>query len=396
MKKFIFIFVIFSFLILSSCSSVSELEMIGPSAESELEPTPSSDNSEHIENASYSVAHFAGGCFWCTESAFEKLDGVIEVYSGFSGGVTVDPSYAEASSGTTGHTETVEVHYDETVVSFEELVHLLLLQIDPTDATGSFVDRGDQYRSAIFYSSESEMQIAEQVLSELATLNLYEGNEFSVEVLPFEAFYFAEDYHQDYHTKNPIRYSYYRGNSGRDQFLEEIWTQENLDLFESFLYSEDITLVSNNVAAKVFEKPSDAELREILTELEYHVTQESGTERSFSGEYDAFCEVGIYVDILSGEALYASFDKYDSKTGWPSFTKPLVEENIQYVEDKSFFYSRIEIRSNLADSHLGHVFADGPTDKGGMRYCMNSAALRFVPIDNMESEGYAEFLELFE
>ncbi len=340
----------------------------------------------------YSTAYFAGGCFWCVEAAFEEVGGVIEVYSGFSGGEEVDPSYKDVSSGSTGHAETVQVIYDPLIVSYEELVHVLLLQIDPTDATGSFVDRGNQYRSAIFYSTDLEYELAEKTLSDLESLELFGDEDFAVELLLFDAFYLAEDYHQNYHTVNPVRYTYYRSRSGRDQFLEGVWTQETLDLFENFLPDQEI---SEEDVGSSFVKPSDEQLKEMLTDMQYEVTQEDGTERSFTGEYDGFYEAGIYVDVVSGEALFSSIEKYDSGTGWPSFYAPLVEENIVLVEDKGIFGTRTEVRSKLADSHLGHVFDDGP-EPTGLRYCMNSAALRFVPVEDLEIEGYGEFLELFE
>jgi peptide methionine sulfoxide reductase msrA/msrB len=389
MKMNLVFLLLVGIILFSSCSSImDQFNMIGPFAEFELNSELQDEIEINEEN--YEVAYFAGGCFWCTEAGFEKVEGVIEVYSGYSGGDLINPSYAEVSAGETGHTETVQVFYDSSIVSYEKLVHELLMQIDPTDATGSFVDRGNQYRSAIFYLDEEEKNIAQKVLEDLKSLGLYSGAEFAIEISLFEEFYLAEEYHQDYYTKNPLRYSYYRSNSGRDQYLESVWNEDNLELFESFLGSEE------SDESKEFKKPSDEELREILTEMQYYVTQEDGTERAFSGFYDGFYDEGIYVDIVSGEVLFSSLDKYDSGTGWPSFTKPLVEDNIVYVEDNSFFYSRVEIRSKMADSHLGHVFADGPQDRGGMRYCMNSVALRFIALHEMESEGYGEFLVYFE
>lgn len=373
-------------LLLASCTTMS-----GNTASSEtLAIEHGSREPIAQDDSHFTTAYFAGGCFWCIEAAFEKVEGVIEAESGFSGGEEVNPSYKDVASGLTSHVETVKVTYDPTLVSYQELVHILLLQIDPRDAHGSFVDRGSQYRSVLFYSSEEERSISEQALTDLASLNLFGEEEFAVSVELFELFYLAEEYHQNYHAENPLRYSYYRSRSGRDQFLEPVWTEESLQEFASFL-----EIGSEEVEKVGFVKPSDSALREQLTEMQYYVTQEDGTERAFTGEYDSFYEKGIYVDIVSGEVLFSSLEKYDSGSGWPSFYAPLNGENIVLLEDPGLFGSRTEVRSKYADSHLGHVFSDGP-EPTGLRYCINSAALRFVPASDLEVEGYAEYMVLFE
>lgn len=303
--------------------------------------------------------YLAGGCFWGVEKFFSQFDGIISTQVGYANGPDISPTYKDVCKNS-GHAETVKIDYDDNIINLNELLEYYFMIIDPLSKNKQGNDIGIQYRTGIYYTLNEEYNIIKEFCQkkekELGNKKL------AVEILPLKNFFQAENEHQKYLEKNPGGYCHIPKK-----------------LFKL-----------NSEKKKIREK----ELRNKIGDLSYEVTQNSFTEKPFTGKYYNFFEKGIYVDIVSGEPLFISSDKFNSGCGWPAFSKPINKNNIIEKKDLSHFMERTEVRSSKANSHLGHVFDDGPKDKGGLRYCINSAALRFISFDDMEKEGYGEFKNL--
>lgn len=310
-------------------------------------------------------AYFAGGCFWGVEEYFSRIPGVLDVTSGYANGNTEKPTYREVCSGKTGYAEAVHVSYDPAKVSLETLTKQFFKIINPISVNKQGNDLGSQYRTGLYYADEADKPVLEKVWKEIQ--GKY-SQPLAVELLPLKNYYPAEEYHQDYLKKNPGGYCHISFDSLKDIPASD---RDSLD-------------------ASNYSKPPAEELKKLLSPEQYNVTQKNGTERAFSGRYLDNEEPGIYVDVVTGEPLFSSADKFYSRCGWPSFTKPISPVVVTEHKDRSFGMLRTEVRSRVGDSHLGHVFDDGPKDRGGLRYCINSLAIRFIHYDDMDKEGYGD------
>ncbi len=318
---------------------------------------------ESVINTPYKdlqTIYFAGGCFWGVEGYFKRVEGVEQTQVGYANGLSENPSYREVINGS-GHSETVKIDYNENVISLEELILHLLRIIDPYSVDRQGNDVGSQYRSGIYFTTQEQQLRVKRVIE---AYEEKEGRKTAIEIVELQQFFEAEAYHQDYLDKNPYGYCHINLNTANEPLLE---FDLNLNI------------------------PKDDSLKSQIGELAYQVTQNGATERPYTSEFDDFYQKGIYVDVVSGEPLFVSDDKFHSGCGWPSFSRPIDSDALVYVEDNTHGMQRIEVRSKIADSHLGHVFNDGPKDQGGLRYCINGAALRFIPFEDMDQAGYGEY-----
>ena len=304
--------------------------------------------------------YLAGGCFWGLEEYFSRIEGVKKTTVGYANGQVESTNYQLIHQ--TDHAETVHLIYDEKRVSLREILLYYFRVIDPLSVNKQGNDVGRQYRTGVYYTDEGDKAVIEQVFAEQEKQL---GQKIAVELEPLRHYVLAEDYHQDYLKENPGGYCHINVNDAYQPLVDP----------------------------GQYEKPTDAELKEQLTQEQYQVTQHSATERPFHNAYNATFEEGIYVDVTTGEPLFFAGDKFESGCGWPSFSRPIAREVLRYYEDKSHGMERIEVRSRSGNAHLGHVFSDGPESAGGLRYCINSAALRFIPKEKMEAEGYAYLLQ---
>lgn len=330
------------------------------------------------------IATFAGGCFWCMDPPYQEHEGVYDAIVGYAGGTAETAQYSQVVRGTTVHRESVQVTYNPTVVSYSELLDIFWRQINPTDSGGQFADRGLQYTTAIFTHTENQKQLAEAAKKALDDSGKFDAPVVT-DILPYSTFFPAEEYHQDYYKKSSDHYERYKKGSGREGFIEENWART-----AALEYAD-----AQKISSYALTDEERESLREQLDSESYDIIAEEGTERPFINEFWDTKDAGIYVDKISGEPLYASVHKYDSGTGWPSFWRAIDDQFIVRKKDRKLFTTRTELRSRFGDSHLGHLFSDGPTDKTGLRHCINSAALRFVPKDDMAAQGYGRYLELF-
>lgn len=307
--------------------------------------------------------YLAGGCFWGVQAFFDRIDGISKSQVGYANGSKEDPSYEDVCTGTTGFAETVKLDYDDNIISLNGILLEFFKIIDPTLYHRQGNDVGSQYRTGIYTTNAWDREVVEYFLKDQA--RNYDSK-ILVENVTLDNFYPAEGYHQKYLEKNPGGYCHV-----------------------------DLSL-ADDVSNRISQDPDKNDKIKSLNKLQFEVTQENKTEIPFTSEFDNFYEKGIYVDIVSGEPLFASTDKFNAGCGWPSFSKP-IDSNITYHEDDFLTgRTRMEVRSKEGDSHLGHVFKDGPQESGGLRYCINGASLRFIPLEEMDDQGYGAYKDKVE
>lgn len=330
-------------------------------------------------NTNRKIIYLAGGCFWGVEAFMKRIPGIIQCEVGYANGNTNNPTYEDVCHHNTGHAECVKVEYNTEIISFANVLKAFFSIIEPTLENRQGNDIGSQYRSGIYYTDEKDIYTIFDVIKEEQTKYT---KKIVTEVLPLDNYYRAEEYHQNYLDKNPNGYCHIN-LSKADDFVKTMTAKNSNTIGEQIKHND-------------YHAPSKQQIKERLTSTQYAITQSNQTEAPFSSEYDALFDPGIYVDVVSGEPLFCSLDKFDAGCGWPSFSKPITKDVIKEKADFSHFMSRTEVRSQYGDSHLGHVFDDGPKDKGGLRYCINGASLRFIPYADLEREGYAYLKPLFE
>lgn len=377
MKKTILSLMLLVSLVLSSCGKTPKKgdledvkkmdvgekidEIIKESSKNSFIENP--NDSIDYTNANLKTIYLAGGCFWGLEAYMEKIYGIADAVSGYANGKTSKPSYEDVIYKNTGHAETVKVSYDPSRIDLIKIIDYYLKVVDPTSLNRQGNDRGTQYRSGIYFVDESEKELINQRLNKEESKY---NQKIVVEVMKLDNFYEAEEYHQDYLKKNPNGYCHIDLNKADEVIID----------------------------VSKYPKPSDEELKMKLTDIQYRVTQKNDTERAFTNKYWDNKNKGIYVDVATGEPLFSSADKFDSGRGWPSFSKPISKDVVTYHDDFSYNMKRIEVRSRSGNSHLGHVFEDGPKELGGLRFCINSASIKFVALEEMEKEGYAYLVHL--
>lgn len=361
-------------LCLAGCSS-GAARLSSPSANTtqEMRLDSTMKNEKNIKDI-----YLAGGCFWGVEAYLKQLPGIHDTDVGYANGTTENPTYEEVCRKNTGHAETVHVVYEPETIDLDTLLRAYFTIIDPTSENRQGNDRGSQYRTSIYYNDEADLDIINNALQ---TEQKKYTKPIQTEVLPLENYSSAEEYHQDYLDKTANGYCH-------------------IDLSEADRFIKENGLDSPKLSALILEEnypvPSDEDLRKTLTDIQYCVTQNGDTERPYTNEYADSFEAGIYVDVVTGEPLFTSLDKFESGCGWPSFTKPILPEVVTEHQDTAFNMIRTEVRSRAGNVHLGHVFSDGPSDKGGLRYCINSASIRLIPAAQLEQEGYGFLAYLFQ